>query len=225
MANSSVVRQSNDLIQASYKMSLNEQRLIYIAISKIPFNEKKENRTVEITAEEFLAAFPSVGKGNVHIELRKSLDALWEREVLLSNSQEENKIRWLTSQSRYLQQSGRLKFSFSPEVLPYLEDLKERFTIFYLFDIKNLSTTYALRLFELLMQFQTTGVVIISLEQCKFRLGVENNYKDYRDFKKRIISPSINEINKKTRINVIVSTKKRGKTVEALHFFFSEKVD
>ncbi|WP_331256868.1 replication initiation protein [Candidatus Bealeia paramacronuclearis] len=225
MASSSVVRQSNDLIQASYKMSLNEQRLIYIAISKIPFNEKKENRTVEITAEEFLAAFPSVGKGNVHIELRKSLDDLWAREILLSSSQEESKIRWLTSQSRYLQQSGRLKFSFSPEILPYLENLKERFTIFHLFDIKNLSTTYALRIFELLMQFQTTGVVIISLEQCKFRLGLEDNYKDYRDFKKRIISPSINDINKKTRIKVTFSAKKRGKTVDSLHFFFSEKVD
>ena len=65
MSKNRIVRKSNWLVTASYKLTLNEQRLVLTAIAKIPF-EQEIKRKVIVTAKEFLECFPDVGKDHVY---------------------------------------------------------------------------------------------------------------------------------------------------------------
>ena len=65
MIKNSVVRKSNWLITASYKLTLNEQRLVLVAIAKIPFDAVEIKRRVVVTAKEMLDCFPDIGEKHV----------------------------------------------------------------------------------------------------------------------------------------------------------------
>jgi plasmid replication initiation protein len=219
----SSVRKSNWLITASYKLTLNEQRLVLIAIAKIPFDSKEIKRRVVITAKEMLDCFPDIGEQNVHKEMRDAVDNLWERAIKVADPNRVDEFRWITAKSRYLKGEGRVGFSFSPEVLPYLQQLKEQFTKYRLGDIASLKSTYSIRLYEMLMQFQNTGIALVGLEEFKERLGISDKYADYRILRRIVIEPAVKELNHKSHFNVTFKGIREGRAIKNLEFFFSEK--
>jgi plasmid replication initiation protein len=218
-----VVRKSNWLITASYKLTLNEQRLVLTAIAKIPFDSKEIKRRVVITAKEMLNCFPDIGEQNVHKEMRDAIDNLWERAIKVADPNRIDEFRWITAKSRYLKGEGRVGFSFSPEVLPYLQQLKEQFTKYRLGDISSLKSTYSIRLYEMLMQFQHTGIALLELQEFKERLGISDKYTDYRILRRIVIEPAVKELNQKSHFNITFKSVRGGRAIKNLEFFFSEK--
>ena len=218
----SVVRKDNRIIGACYKLTLNEQRLVLVAIAKIPFEAKIPNE-VEITAQEFLALFPDVGEKNVHNEIQDTVDRLYERSIRIEDPIKKKKFRWISSTTLYKKGEGRVGFSFSKEIIPYLQQLKTQFTKYRLGDISSLKSIYSIRLFEMLMQFQNTTIIVISLEKFKERLGIQDKYSDYKNLRKRVIEPAVNELNQKSHFNVSYKGIREGRSIKKLEFFFSEK--
>ncbi|WP_146672543.1 replication initiation protein, partial [Escherichia coli] len=86
----------------------------------------------------------------------------------------------------------------------------------------GLSSSYSIRIYELLQQFRSTGERIIALNDFRSMLGIENKYKQFRDLNKILIKPCVDELNKKSDLAVTVETIKKGRTVVALHFRFKE---
>ena len=126
MSKNRIVRKSNWLVTASYKLTLNEQRLVLTAIAKIPF-EQEIKRKVTVTAKEFLECFPDVGKDHVYQEMEKASENLFQRWIRIEDPNQIEKFRWISAKLIYKKGEGRVGFSFSPEIIPYLQQLKERF--------------------------------------------------------------------------------------------------
>jgi len=63
---------------------------------------------------------------------------------------------------------------------------------------------------------------LISVDDFRSMLGVDNKYLQFRDLNKLLLKPAIKELNQKSNIVVSVDTVKRGRTVVALHFQFKE---
>ena len=123
----------------------------------------------------------------------------------------------------YKKGEGRVGFSFSPEILPYLQQLKEQFTKYRLGDISSLKSVYSIRLFEILMQFQNMGIVLVGIQEFKERLGISDKYSDYLNLRRRIIEPAVNELNQKSHFNITFRGVREGRAIKKLEFFFSEK--
>lgn len=224
MIKNSIVRKSNWLISASYKLTLNEQRLVLAAISKIPFNDSQTiNRRVTITAREMLSCFPDIGKNHVYEEMEKATENLFSRWIRLEDPDQIEKIRWISSKITYKKGEGRVGFSFSTEVLPYLQQLKKQFTKYTLGDISNFKSVYTIRLYEMLTQFQNTTIILISLDKLKERFGILEKYSTYKDFRKWVLEPAINELNEKSLFNVTFKGVREGRAIKNLEFFFSKK--
>jgi plasmid replication initiation protein len=219
----SMIRKSNWLITASYKLTLNEQRLVLVAIAKIPFDSKEIKRRVVITAREMLQCFPDIGEQNVHKEMRDAVDNLWERAIKVADPNRVDEFRWITAKSRYLKGEGRVGFSFSPEVLPYLQQLKEQFTKYRLGDISSLKSAYSIRLYEMLMQFHHTGIALVGVDEFKGRLGIADKYSDYRKLRLKVIEPAVSELNQKSHLTITFKSIREGRSIKKLEFFFSEK--
>jgi plasmid replication initiation protein len=102
-----VVVKSNYLVEASYKISLNEQRVVLYAISKLDSQGKMPDE-ITITAQEWLKMFPDIGKEHVHRELKKASDRLWERTIKVVDPKQTKKFRWVQTQTDYHIGEGRV---------------------------------------------------------------------------------------------------------------------
>jgi len=223
MIKNSVVRKSNWLITASYKLTLNEQRLVLVAIAKIPFDAVEIKRRVVVTAKEMLDCFPDIGEKHVYEEMEKASENLFNRWIRIEDPNQIEKFRWISAKLIYKKGEGRVGFSFSPEILPYLQQLKEQFTKYRLGDISSLKSIYSIRLFEMLMQFQNTTIVLIDLNNFKERLGISEKYPVFKDLRRWVIEPAVKELNQKSHFNITFRGVREGRAIKKLEFFFSEK--
>ena len=90
--------------------------------------------------------------------------------------------------------------------------------------ISPLTSIYAIRLYELLIRWRSTGKLYISIDELRSKLGlIEDEYKKMGDFKKRVLTVALNQINKFTDITVSYIQKKEGRNISELHFMFEEK--
>jgi plasmid replication initiation protein len=222
MLKNSIVRKDNRIITACYKLTLNEQRLVLTAIAKVPFDDKIPDE-VEITAQEFLALFPDIGESNVYKYMDEAVDALANKWIIIDNPIKTKKFRWIDLKTTYHKGSARIGFAFSRHIIPYLEQLKEQFTRYRLGDISNLKSIYSIRLYEMLMQFQNTTFLLIDLDKFKERLGISEKYLVFKDLRRWVIEPAVNELNKKSHLNISFKSHREGRAIKKLEFFFSEK--
>ena len=102
--------------------------------------------------------------------------------------------------------------------------LEEQFTKYDIEQVRELSTGYAVRLYEILIAWRSTGKHPLLRYKNLEKLGVlDTEYKQMNDFKKRVLDPSINQINDKTDIKVKVEQHKTGRTISGFSFKFKQK--
>jgi plasmid replication initiation protein len=217
------VTKANDLVEASYKLTLNEQRLLLMAIAHIdsrkPLIKKYYFR---ISALDFAETF-GLEKHTAYVGLEDAANRLLERIVQTYNrkSQVRERFHWVFH-VKYYDGEGFVDLGFSPNVIPYLTLLSQRFTSYELQHITRLNSSYAIRLYELLKQFVQTGERVIPLERFKERLELADLYPRFFDLKRRVIQPAVNEINAYTDLEVKWDTVRKGRKVMSLMFTFNE---
>lgn len=219
-----IVTKSNYLVEAGYKLTLNEQRLILIFISRLDGRKPlpKDNDFV-VTATEFSKMFSVPLKQSYEI-LEDAASRLYERDISTvdKTSKTRGRFRWVDS-VKYWDGEARVTLSFSRHVTPYLTLLHQQFTTYELKQISQLKTSYSIRFYELLIQFIKTGERFISLEKIRTLLEITKEYPRFFDFNKRIITPAINEINSTTDLCVDWDVVKKGRTITGLVFVFQKK--
>ena len=63
----------------------------------------------------------------------------------------------------------------------------------------------------------------VSLDEFRERIAVGDKYKDFTEFKRNVILPSIKEINKFTDLQIEFETIKKGRKIDKLIFKIGEK--
>jgi plasmid replication initiation protein len=217
-----VAYKSNWLIEASYKLTLQEQRFIFACIGKVD-PQKEIPKTIELTAAELYLRFPDIGKKNAEKELKKAVDRLWDNSITVKDPETTEKFRWIQRQVIYHKGEARVSITFSDVVVKYLTQLKNQFTKIVLKNISRLTSTHSIRVYEMLQQFIGTGHRMIMLEDFRTMLKVENKYARFRDLNKWLVKPAVDELNEKSDLSIKVQQIKKGKTVIGLHFYFSKK--
>lgn len=221
-----VVRQSNELIQASYKIaSIGEGRLIRMLIAQITPNDD-DFKTYRIGITDF-ARFFGLSKENksVYELIKKSADELAGRRIMLEKDGSWLRLNWL-SYAQYKKGSGFIEVRFDKALKPYLLGLKSYFTQYELEKIINFKSGYSMRIFELLKmeQFKAdkNGCFSRNFEYDEFRgfLGVEKDeYREFSDFRKRVIESSIKDINANPDIRITqVDYPKTGRKISHIVF-------
>ena len=217
------VTKSNDLVEASYKLTLNEQRLLLMAISHIDSRKPLQKKFYfRISALDFAEAF-GIEPKHAYESLEDAANRLYERDIRTYDrkNQVRERFRWVFH-VKYYDGQGFVELGFSPNVIPYLTLLSQRFTSYELKHIAQLNSSYAIRLYELVKQFAQTGERTISLEKFKERLELSDKYSRFSNLKARVIQPAINEINAYTDLEIDWDTVRKGRQVVKLMFVFNE---
>lgn len=226
-----LVVKSNRLIEASYRLTLNEQRIILYAICRCREEQKGlfPDAPVVITADAFAKHFPSIDKGHVYHQLKEAMDALYDRSVTLYETDEDtgkeqvSKTRWI-SKASYVDGAGRIKIVFTPDVIKYITRLEEEFTSYQLEKVGNMTSAYAVRIYELLTQYREIGSRTLNLKWLRETLQISpNEYKLTADFKKWVIEVAVDQINKHSDLTVSYKPQKTGRAITDFAFKIKSK--
>ncbi|MDX7987164.1 replication initiation protein [Xenorhabdus sp. 12] len=217
-----IAYKSNALIEASYKLTLQEQRVLLLCIGKLNPKDENPKKTFQLTADEFYLAFPDMNRKHAERRLQEAIERLWDRTVIIHWKDNKEDIRWIQRKAKYFDGEGKIEISFSDYIMPYLTQLKGQFTSIAVKNVSALKRTYSIRIYELLMQFKKTGDRLVDINDFRTILNLEDKYKEFRTLNDSIIKPCIKELNEKSDLVVTVDTVKKGRTVVSLHFQFKE---
>jgi plasmid replication initiation protein len=217
-----VIAKHNSLIEASYKLTLNEQRLILLCIARLDSRKPPpKDNLFTITAKEFSETF-GIEEKHAYEALDDASSLLYERDIRTYDGKQRERFRWVCG-VKYHDNEGKVTLGFSSWVYPYLTLLHNRFSSYKLKQIAALKSIHSIRLLEFLMQFKTTGKFIIDLEGFKDRLDLKNEYKRFYDFKRRVIEPAVKELQEKSNLVICWKPIKSGRFVKQLEFSFLEE--
>lgn len=219
-----LITKSNYLVEAGYKLTLNEQRLVLSAISQIDGRKpiSKDNDFC-ITATEFAKMFNVPVKQTYEI-LEDTASRLYQRDIQTfdKDAKSRERFRWVDG-IKYWDGEAKITLSFSRHIIPYLTMLHEQFTTYDLKQISKLKTSYSIRFYELLVQFIKTGKREIKLDKLRKILEINEQYPRFYDLKKYVIKPSISEIRRLTDLRIEWDIIKTGRSVTGLIFVFEKK--
>jgi plasmid replication initiation protein len=100
----------------------------------------------------------------------------------------------------YIPEEGKIRLGFASKITPYLSQLSKEFTCYRIKNIGKMNSIYAIRLYELLMQWKTTSTQEIDWLRTRFEL--EDKYSSIKDFKLKVIDPAVKDINTHSNYNV-----------------------
>ncbi len=231
MDNNALVVKSNALVEASYRLGLNEQRLILCCISQIRRDEPITDKIMySVSASEF-AKICDIDPKIAYQQLQSTAITLKRREIRITqepNGQGRRKktliANWVQT-IEYTEGEGTVKLRFNHDILPYLTGLSRCFTSYKLKNVVCMSSSYGVRIYELLAQWERFGERVISVQWLKENLQIEKKYEKLRDFKRRVLDPAIKDINKNSDLWVKWEQRKTGRKVTHLIFNFGYKED
>jgi plasmid replication initiation protein len=218
------VRQSNTLIEASYKIaSVGEGRLIRMLIAQIQPGDE-DFKTYRIAVTDFAKFFGLSGK-DVYGLIKKSADELAGRRIMIEEGKSWTRMNWLSS-AKYVSGSGYVELCFDKNLKPYLLQLKGYYTQYELDRVVTFRSVYSIRLFEILKSEQfkakADGYFKISFEydELRVRLGIEESeYQYFKDFRVRVVDVAVKEINASPDLNIIqVDYPKTGRKITHIVF-------
>lgn len=127
--------------------------------------------------------------------------------------------------SRISYTKGLFEFSWTPDMIPHILELKEKFILLDLGIISKFTSNFSWRLYEFIKAKHGFWNIHISRDDMMKLFNVESS-KAYQQnssaFKKRVLDTAIAEINTHTEYNVEYTEVKRGRKTVAFEMMWSK---
>lgn len=223
-----LVMKDNALVMASYSLTVEEQRLILACIEKA--QRKKQpmlSDAIEITLSvlEYSELY-GVKMVTAYKALSSSSDKLYERSIKIEEEGVARKVRWLQEQSTY--DSGKVSLKFSDTISKHIREIVTEQTTYKLTQATQLRSQHSIRLFEILNMVldpdTKQGAWRVSIDKLKSLFEIGDSYNRWVDLKKKVIEPSVKQINDHTTLKVDWEiTDKVGRTFTEIQFTVFEQ--
>ena len=231
-----MVVKSNKLITASYYLTLNEMRLLDLALAELTEYEECEKKLttmpqfVEIRAEDYSKAY-DMPLNQAYDAMRDASEQLFMRyftyqvqSEMYPSHKEQRKARWV-QEIGYVKGQGLVALSFTHALIELAGKLKGSFSRYHLEQKAPLTSIYAHRLYEMMMQWRgSKNVPYLTYCELRNRFDIaDDEYNRVANFKARVLDPAIKQINELTDIIVSYEQYKQGRRIEGFIFKFKFK--
>ena len=225
-----IVVKDNALINASYNLDLVEQRLILLAIVEARESKKgiDTNNALTVHASSYINHF-KVEKHTAYEVLKNACESLFSRQFSYQFKNEHGnteyvRSRWVSKIS-YVDNEAFVKLVFAPDVVPLITRLEQHFTSYEIKQVSQLTSRYAVRLYELLIAWRSVGKTpIFEIKEFREQLGVEESeYNRTEAFKRRVLEIAIDQISELTDITVKYEQHKKGRSIIGFSFTLIQK--
>lgn len=224
------IYQSNPLIEARKPLNALEMRLFLLAVENVNPHISGSDKYYDKDFEEFHLTPAEVKSIFGHGEYLKRLEHVCDemlQKIVTVRDHDGGFVKFSVFVRIKYTPKGGLYIKFNEDMRPFLLDIYESgdgYTKINMKQIFNLSSAYAMRLLELMLQYRGTmqGKVItrhIELDKLRFFFDIKpSQYKQIGPFCKYVLDNPIREINEKTQYHVTYVRTKTGRKVTGFTF-------
>jgi len=222
-----LVTQANNLIEARYSISKNEQLIILAMISFIDPKDK-DFLTYRTSITQF-AELLGLDKKNKLKEVKEVARRLLSRVIEIETPSGWKMLQWVSyAEANY--KEDFLMLRFHDHLKPFLLDLKARFKSFKLSEVIEFKSNYSIRMYQLLRDFEGQGKKEFTYFLEDFRkiiLGSTpkelKKYPRFTNFKERIIETAKKELDEKAPLSFTFETIRVGRSIGKIKFTIVKK--
>ncbi|WP_309543725.1 RepB family plasmid replication initiator protein, partial [Enterococcus durans] len=238
------VVEHNSLITSIAKMDKTPLKMFELAVSCIDTEKQLEDNTVYLSKRDLFAFF-KVSDNDKHSRFKEAVEKM-QKQAFFKIKEKKDKgfefenivpipyVKWTDYNDEVL-------IRFSPEIIPYLVNLKKNFTQHALSDLAELNSKYSIILYRWLSmnynqyehysvkggrreeQVESYRNPTISIKELRTMTDTVKLYKEFRDLDKRVLKESLEEINTHTSFNVTYEKVKKGRSIDSIVFHITKK--
>ena len=238
------VVEHNSLITSIAKMDKTPLKMFELAVSCIDTEKPLEDNTVYLSKKDLFAFF-KVSDNDKHSRFKEAVEKM-QKQAFFKIKEKKDKgfefenivpipyVKWTDYNDEVL-------IRFSPEIIPYLVNLKKNFTQHALSDLAELNSKYSIILYRWLSmnynQYEHYSVKggrraeqveayrnpSISIKELREMTDTINEYKLMHQFTERILKEPLEEINANTSFNVSYEKVKKGRSIDSIVFHIEKK--
>ena len=223
-----LVVKDNALIDASFNLSLVEQRLMLLAIVEArEIQDLTPDTPIEIKASSYREQY-NTDSSEAYKQLSEATKQLFNRQFsYIDKYKGDDAItvsRWL-NEATYINNKGTVVIYLNRNVISMISRLEANFTKYLLEQVSDFKSKYSIRLYELLIKYRDIeNSKKYSIDEIRNLLGLENTeYTRTAVFKRDVIDKAITEINEKSDIQIKYEQFKEGRTISHILFKLSKK--
>jgi len=213
-----LVKQANGLIEARYNFSIWEMRLFKTMVSLIKPSDQEFKKTI-VPIKDILDEYEMGNSGFAYGLVKEAYKNLKKRFVFVPYINETGQKRLqimplftlidIPLEIRDVKDSYVI-LKFNDDLQPFLLQVQNRYTLYDPIILKNIDSSYTVRIYELLKEYEFRGEAKIELEEFREMIGtkeydedfniIKDTFKVWQDLKRYVIIPAHNDINSKTDI-------------------------
>lgn len=227
----SLVRKSNNLIEAKYNFDIWEMRLFLILISQIR-RDDQDFSTYRIYYRDVANTF-GLNLKRGYAEIREAAKSLLDKKFYVDTVvdgfhrqdiyhiiRKINVLKDGQDKKTGVENQEYIDVKIEDEMKPLLLQLQKSFTTYDFDNITNLGL-HSIRIYELLKQYESIGHRTLEFDEMKRMFELEDKYPLFANFYAKVIAPAVKEINKHTDLLITKVDKiKEGKRTVAIRFDF-----
>lgn len=211
------VSKLNNLVEARYKLSAPEQKIILLLASMVQPGDA-DFKMYKFRLVELISLLGLQSKGSYQT-IENTVTNLMSQvfEVRMPDSNKWVKYSWVIK-SAYDGEEGCIYMQLHPDLKLFFLNLKRTFTTYKLFNILELKSGYSIRMYELLKQYEPIGERTMTVSELRYSLGVNKELTKYSNFKRVCILKAQEELKEKTDISFDFKEIKKGRSIDKLIF-------
>ena len=227
--NNDLVVKSNSLATASYNLTVIEFRILQMVFAEISKEKSSDHfhaaHEFRVYAKEYASLF-NVSDNTAYESLQYAANRLFNRyfSFYILARKENVKLRWI-QKVIYSDANGYIGLQLTSDVLAMVGRTPSYFTRYKIKQITNLTSIYALKLYEIISSY--SGMIkctpIIEINELRGMLGVEEHeYLRMDNFKARVLDVAIKQINDHSNFQIEYKQHKKGRAIYGFSFDFIE---
>lgn len=220
-----IITKSNKIIESRYALGPNEQKLILILASAINSVSDKQFFRHKFKHADLADA---IGFEANYTYWKRLIEGLMSKVLVITETKPDGKTKntWVNWFSYASYEEGIITLEFHDELKPYMLQLGKEYTPFQLKNVLKLDSNNAIRLYELLKQYEPIGSRKFEIVELKELLGIKPTaYAKYYDFKRYVILKAQQELKEKTDIKFEFEEIKIGRKVNEINFKIIKQYD
>ena len=238
------VVEHNSLITSIAKMDKTPLKMFELAVSCIDTEKPLEDNTVYLSKKDLFAFF-KVSDNDKHSRFKEAVEKMQKQAFFKIQEKKEHGFEFENivpiPYVKWTDYNDEVLIRFSPEIIPYLVNLKKNFTQHALSDIAELNSKYSIILYRWLSmnynQYEHYSVKggrraeqveayrnpTITVKELRLMTDTVNEYKKFPDFSIWVLDKSFEEINAHTSFNVTYDKIKKGRSIDSIVFHIEKK--
>ena len=234
----------NSLITSIAKMDKTPLKMFELAVSLIDTDNPPKDQTVYLSKKEMFAFF-KVDDNDKHSRFKEAIEKMQKQAFFQIKKEQDKGFKFVSivpiPYVEWTDYHDEVTIRFSPEIMPYLINLKQNFTQHALSDLAELNSKYSIILYRWLSmnynqyehysykggrreeQVEAYRNPSISIRELREMTDTVNDYERFQSLETWVLKKPLEEINEHTSFNLTYDKVKKGRSIDSIVFHIEKK--